>query len=178
MLILSRREKQKILFPEQAISIEIAGVKGKTVRLGIEAPREIRVIRSELADSDESDLASAYSDKKPIESKIQNRLDDVYLALHLAQNQLHQRDIGRAGQALDDAFDFLEKLELFMARQDLLSPAKLNSQPHGSPSDELSVQESRSSYRLDSQPDVIPFAEPIMHSADLKDGCHTRYVAV
>jgi len=48
MLILSRRKAQKVLFPGLDISVEVLGFNGKQVRLGIDAPPEIRVIRDEL----------------------------------------------------------------------------------------------------------------------------------
>lgn len=49
MLVLSRKQDQKIQIGED-ISITVIEVKGKYVRLGIEAPREVRIIRTELAD--------------------------------------------------------------------------------------------------------------------------------
>ena len=47
MLVLSRKSEQAIQIGD-SITITILNVKGKTVRVGIEAPRGIRVIRSEL----------------------------------------------------------------------------------------------------------------------------------
>ncbi len=48
MLILSRREAEKVLFPGLGISVEITRVQGRSVRLGIQAPDEIRIIRGIL----------------------------------------------------------------------------------------------------------------------------------
>ena len=48
MLILSRKETQTVVFPELNITVEISNVQGKTVRLGIEAPRSIKILRGEL----------------------------------------------------------------------------------------------------------------------------------
>ena len=50
MLVLSRNVRQKIVFPSLRISVEILSVSGSKVRLGIEAPEEIPVHRSEVAD--------------------------------------------------------------------------------------------------------------------------------
>ena len=50
MLVLSRRLGQKILFPGLNLSIRIVSCKGKGVRLGIEAPPEVLVLRGELSD--------------------------------------------------------------------------------------------------------------------------------
>lgn len=47
MLVLSRKAQQDILVGEN-VRITVLQVKGNTVRLGIEAPREVRVVRGEL----------------------------------------------------------------------------------------------------------------------------------
>ncbi len=50
MLVLSRRVEEKLLFPGLGISLEVVRVKGNTVRIGIDAPRDVRVVRGELAE--------------------------------------------------------------------------------------------------------------------------------
>ena len=47
MLVLSRRETQRIQLGD-SIVVTIVRVKGDRVRLGIEAPANIRVLRTEL----------------------------------------------------------------------------------------------------------------------------------
>ncbi len=47
MLVLSRKRGESILVGDK-IRITLLGVRGKSVRLGIEAPREIPVQREEL----------------------------------------------------------------------------------------------------------------------------------
>ena len=47
MLVLTRKLQQKIKIGE-AITVTILRVKGQTVRVGIEAPRDVRVVRGEL----------------------------------------------------------------------------------------------------------------------------------
>ena len=48
MLVLSRKEGEEILLPELDIVVRVLKVRGKTVSIGIEAPRGIRIVRSEL----------------------------------------------------------------------------------------------------------------------------------
>jgi carbon storage regulator len=48
MLVLSRKEGDEILLPELDIVVRVLKVRGKTVSIGIEAPRGIRILRSEL----------------------------------------------------------------------------------------------------------------------------------
>lgn len=47
MLVLSRKQQEQIKIGDQ-ITVTIVRVKGNTVRVGIEAPRDVRVIRGEL----------------------------------------------------------------------------------------------------------------------------------
>lgn len=47
MLVLSRKQQQEIVIGDD-IKVTVLKVKGNTVRLGIEAPRDVRVIRGEL----------------------------------------------------------------------------------------------------------------------------------
>lgn len=47
MLVLSRKQQQEIVIGDN-VKITVLKVKGNTVRLGIEAPREVKVVRGEL----------------------------------------------------------------------------------------------------------------------------------
>ena len=48
MLVLGRKMGQSITFPELGIVITVIQQVGSQVRLGIEAPREVTVMRTEL----------------------------------------------------------------------------------------------------------------------------------
>jgi carbon storage regulator CsrA len=48
MLVLTRKSDQKIQIGEN-ITVTVIEVKGRYVRLGIEAPRAVRIVRSEIA---------------------------------------------------------------------------------------------------------------------------------
>jgi carbon storage regulator CsrA len=50
MLVLTRKDGEKIRLPELGITIWVLPRDGHQTRIGIEAPREIRVIRGELED--------------------------------------------------------------------------------------------------------------------------------
>ena len=47
MLILSRRVGEKLIIGEN-VTVTILGVKGKQIRIGIDAPRDIAVNREEI----------------------------------------------------------------------------------------------------------------------------------
>ena len=48
MLVLSRKEDQKVVIPGLDVSIKVLRCKGSSVTLGFDAPPEIRIIRDEL----------------------------------------------------------------------------------------------------------------------------------
>ena len=48
MLVLSRKVGEQICVPQFDIVLTVLEVKGRTVRLGIAAPKEIAVVRKEL----------------------------------------------------------------------------------------------------------------------------------
>lgn len=50
MLVLSRKAGE-VLFIGKDVSVEILGIEGDRVRIGINAPRETRIFRKELMDA-------------------------------------------------------------------------------------------------------------------------------
>jgi carbon storage regulator CsrA len=51
MLVLTRRAHEKILIPAIKTSVQILSIRSNGVRLGIDAPPEIAIVRDELADA-------------------------------------------------------------------------------------------------------------------------------
>lgn len=51
MLVLSRREEDKIVFPNLGVQVQILRIGAGRVRVGIDAPPEIKVLRHELQDA-------------------------------------------------------------------------------------------------------------------------------
>ena len=148
MLVLSRSESEKVHFPSLGISVEVTRVKGKTVRLGIDAPREIRVVRGEvdksysvsspkLAKPTNANLTipDPKTDQEPARScsgveaissagkidasEIRKCLESAMLAIHLAQNQIQQELRGRAEDALEHALACLQELDFAIGDHDL-----------------------------------------------------------
>jgi carbon storage regulator len=48
MLVLSRRPNEKIVLPGLGITVQVVSVKPGVVRLGIDAPPAVQVLREEL----------------------------------------------------------------------------------------------------------------------------------
>ena len=85
MLVLTRRLKEKLLFPGFNTSVQILDFKGGKVRLGIEAPNTVSVLREELQDGP----MSMPPDEEALNEKIRQ-------ANHLLRNRLNVAGIGLA----------------------------------------------------------------------------------
>jgi carbon storage regulator CsrA len=83
MLVLSRRLNEKIVFPGINTTVQIVSVKPGLVRLGIEAPAEVAVLREELARRTGPDSAS-----EALSSGTRQRLEAVGTCLSLLRLQL------------------------------------------------------------------------------------------
>lgn len=58
MLVLSRRENESIVIGDR-ITVKIVEIRGNQVRLAIEAPKEVRVLRTELVDAAVAKIVAA-----------------------------------------------------------------------------------------------------------------------
>jgi carbon storage regulator CsrA len=55
MLVLARRLNEKIVLPGLGITVQVLGVHRGTVRLGIDAPADVTVLRDELVGRGQAD---------------------------------------------------------------------------------------------------------------------------
>jgi carbon storage regulator CsrA len=106
MLVLSRRRGQRILFPQADIAVQVISGKGSTVRLGIEAPPGVTVIREELADAPPMEARQTRHD-------MLGRLNTLTVALHVAEKQLDAGLADDARRTLIEAEALLESLPEF-----------------------------------------------------------------
>ena len=86
MLVLSRRPNEKVLFPTINTAVRVASVKRGTVRLGIEAPPEVPILRAELLDR-----AAEWGANSPPASLAESRLRELR---HLLRNRLSVTTVG------------------------------------------------------------------------------------
>jgi carbon storage regulator CsrA len=125
VLVLTRRPKEKVLLPGVNTAIQVVSVKGNQVRLGIEAPPGVLVLREELRDqsavlAEPAPLAeSAESQFRALRHLVRNRLNVTSIGLGLLRQQ------ARAGltDELERTITKMEE-EMQMLRQRLESAAK------------------------------------------------------
>jgi carbon storage regulator CsrA len=128
MLVLSRRPQEKIVFPHVGITVEVVSVSGQTVRVGVTAPRDILILRNEIAEKGAREAAPAEalpapapaelarqdgSDESSHEAlhRLKNRLNTANLAIHLVEKQLGAGQIAAAEQTLHRALSEFKTLD-------------------------------------------------------------------
>jgi carbon storage regulator CsrA len=115
MLVLSRREHEKIVFPTLRTSVEVLEVKSGRVRLGIEAPPEVQILREEVMASSKARQsgvspmpitatasANGESDQlRKLRHDLRNRLNSGSVGLALARRQLDAGMLDELEQTLE-----------------------------------------------------------------------------
>ncbi len=108
MLVLTRGCQDRIVFPNLGITVEIIGIGRSKVRIGVDAPPEIRVLRHELADLESEQTGwPAVPSFYEFSHAMRNRLNAASLALHLSRRQLQ---VGLQQEADDTLHKALEEL--------------------------------------------------------------------
>lgn len=119
MLVLSRRAQQEILFPNLGIRINVLKVQGKLVKLGIEAPPEVSVLRQELNDKLDSCESANTS-----EHRRRNELNLLYLRVAALQRRIDR------GENVDLVKTFSELIDYYSGvDRELMAPARSDSAP-------------------------------------------------
>lgn len=116
MLVFSRRKNQKFHFPSLNISIEILRISGNTVRVGIDAPKEFRVFRDEVAEKLSARGEQLSAPKEPsLTHELRNRLNVASVALHLLEKQLEFGWTAEAQETLEKALAEFANLDRELA---------------------------------------------------------------
>lgn len=115
MLVLSRRESDKVLFPSLGISVEVLRVQGNRTRLGISAPPDVPVLRHEIADLKEIEFAPGrtVNDKRlgDLVHAIRARLDAAAVYLNQLYASADEREAEQTQDLITKLFHELQHLE-------------------------------------------------------------------
>ncbi len=120
MLVLSRKEDQKVRFPELGITVEILRVQGSEVRLGFDAPAEVRIIREELMDGAECRWPARnhlVRFSKEVSHELRNELHSISIALHLLKQGVEAGYVEDFEATFDKLVEHIERINSNQALQ-------------------------------------------------------------
>lgn len=106
MLVLTRRENEKILLPDVGVTVELISISGNRARLGISAPDDIRILREEVAVQKEliRDAIARGPVSRDFAHTMRNRLNAATLAAEMLRLQLQNNG------SRDDTRESVEKI--------------------------------------------------------------------
>jgi carbon storage regulator CsrA len=119
MLVLTRRESEKIVFPDVGVTVEIVSLKGNRARIGVEAPRNVRILRQEIAESGAAGdpLRTESRPATSMSHALRNRLQKISIAARLANRQIAAGLVGDAQVTLATLLDELDTINREAAEQ-------------------------------------------------------------
>jgi carbon storage regulator CsrA len=132
MLVLSRGRNDKIVFPNLGITVEILNIASNKVRVGVEAPPSVTVLRHELAGQAEIAAAPELPDPaRKLSHEVRNRLHAANLALHLSQKLLQANRQADAERTLQKALDEFAAIEERLAGRNQPPPPAASPRSRG-----------------------------------------------
>jgi carbon storage regulator CsrA len=111
MLVLTRRETEKILLPDLGVTVELMSVSGNRARLGISAPKSVRILREEVA---ANGRLSTDEKARSFSHDMRNRLNGANIALEMLRLHLEAGNLTNAMAPLDMVADELNKLKALL----------------------------------------------------------------
>ncbi|TWT34652.1 response regulator [Blastopirellula retiformator] len=114
MLVVTRHSKEKISFPQVGITIHFIRIHSGNVKIGVDAPRDIAIVRDEIeSDDSTASLIRRQFLRLPREIRhgIRNELHEISIGLHL------YRELQRAGH-VDEAEEAFQCIQHSLKRLD------------------------------------------------------------
>lgn len=132
MLVLTRREEQKIVFPTVGVTVEVLRIKGNVAKIGIDAPMNVPVLREEImTDADRRREPASAGISSELRHTLRNRLNASTIALHLLRRQIELGRCEDAEQTFQKICDELAALEREISAT--AAPAKPSAAPKADP---------------------------------------------
>jgi carbon storage regulator CsrA len=127
VLVLTRRENEKILLPDLGVTVELMSVSGNRARLGISAPAAIRILREEVAANEKAIHQASAVGRIPREfaHTMRNRLNAAGLAVEMVRLHLAAGDAENAQQPLEKIVEELKGLATLLQPDPLPSPTAM-----------------------------------------------------
>ncbi|MEL6105876.1 MAG: response regulator [Planctomycetota bacterium] len=114
MLVLTRRSEDLIHFPEVGITVHFLRVRSGQARVGVDAPKEISILRGELGDDPavarRIGPAEVARLPKRLRHAVRNELHQISLGIHLYRELLNAGQPEEAEAAFNTVRDVIQRL--------------------------------------------------------------------
>ena|SRR5215471_263438 len=123
MLVLSRRVNERLLIPCIQTTVQVIAARPTGVRLGIEAPPEVTVLRAEIAAESvqgAADVLADTRDESGVRHRLLNRLKNLSVGLALIRHCARSSSVEELQTALDtmdSEFEGLRRQLTLLIRQ-------------------------------------------------------------
>ena len=115
MLVLSRRSKEKISFPDVGITVHFIRVQSGTAKVGIDAPMQIRIVRDEVCPDSVAKAENVREEllrlPKHLRHSIRNELHTISVGVHLLHEQLQLGMNDDASETFQTIQESLQRLD-------------------------------------------------------------------
>ena len=113
VLVLTRRAKDKVSFPQLGITVHFIRVQSGQVKVGVDAPRDIAIVRDEVDNGETAEIVRRQLAQLPREVRhgIRNELHQISVGMHL------YRELNEANQS-SEAFEIFQSLQEALKRLD------------------------------------------------------------
>lgn len=110
MLVLARRPSETIVFPNVGITLKVVRVKGQVVRIGVEAPADVAILRGELSPVEVRANQPAESSQGSAEwmHQLRNRLNHTLLTVEVMHHLIRE---SRFDEVKEKFFDLITDLQ-------------------------------------------------------------------
>lgn len=114
MLVLSRRSKEKLSFPELGITVHFLRIQSGAVKVGVDAPPSIKIVRNEIAkagEQAEETRRQLLRLPREVRHDIRNELHSISIGLHLYQEQMRVGAAEDAKETFDEIIAAVRRLD-------------------------------------------------------------------
>lgn len=114
MLVLSRRSKEKLSFPELGITVHFLRIQSGAVKVGVDAPPSIKIVRNEIAkagEQAEETRRQLLRLPREVRHDIRNELHSISIGLHLYQEQMRVGAAEDAKETFDEILAAVRRLD-------------------------------------------------------------------
>lgn len=114
MLVITRRSSDRISFPQVGITVHFIRVQGSSAKVGVDAPRDIQIVRDEVGD--DGAMAAKLREQwlrlpREVRHEIRNELHAISVGMHLYKQQTLAGLESDAAETFDEIQNAIRRID-------------------------------------------------------------------